>query len=159
VTWRGRIAREILAGAGYGALADQIVEAVDATWPAGAQAAPEPGPAHHDVPTPPTPPAKTPAEPAEYLDLKALALYSRIGIRTLRGYIHRKVRPLPSYQVDKKIIVRKVEFDEWLASFRCADGGDGIDSMVEEILGGLTKPSTQANTRAQLKSPPASRRE
>jgi len=119
-----------------------------------------PNPAPAPVPSaPPAPPAKAPPEPAEYLDLKALALYSRIGIRTLRGYIHRKVRPLPSYQVDKKIIVRKVEFDEWLASFRRADGGDGIDSMVEEILGGLTKPSTQASTRAQPKSLPASRRE
>jgi hypothetical protein len=156
VTWRGRIAREILTGAGYGALADQIVEAVDATWPAGAHTAPEPEPAHHDAAAPL---AKTPAEPTEYFDLKSLALYSRIGIRTLRGYIHRKVRPLPSYQVDKKILIRKVEFDGWLASFRRADGGDGIDSMVEEILGGLTKPSTQADTRAQLKSLPASRRE
>ena len=117
---------------------------------------PEPEPAQHDAAAPS---ARVPQELAEYLDLKALALYSRIGIRTLRGYIHRKVRPLPSYQVDKKIIVRKVEFDEWLASFRRADGGDGIDSMVEEILGGLTKPSTQANTRAQPKSLPASRRE
>ena len=156
MTWRGRIAREILTGAGYGALADSIVEAVNLTWPETGQPTPAPAPPQHDTTAPP---AKEPAEPAEYLDLKALALYSRIGIRTLRGYIHRKVRPLPSYQVDKKIIVRKVEFDEWLASFRRADGGDGIDSLVEEILGGLTKPSTQANTRAQLKSPPASRRE
>src|ERR1700716_1261862 len=71
--------------------------------------APAPAPS-----APQAPPAKAPLEPAEYLDLKALALYSRIGIRTLRGYIHRKVRPLPSYRVDKKILVRRSEFDGWL---------------------------------------------
>jgi hypothetical protein len=116
--------------------------------------APAPAPS-----TPAAPPATTPPEERELLTIKQLVAYSALSERTLRGYIHRKVRPLPSYQVDKKIIVRKVEFDGWLASFRRADGRDGIDSMVEEILGGLTKPSTQANTRAQPKSLPASRRE
>jgi hypothetical protein len=105
--------------------------------------APTPPP-HHDAAAPP---AKAPAEPAKYLDLKALALYSRIGIRTLRGYIHRKVRPLPSYQVDKKILIRKVEFDGWLASFRRAEQVDEIDQAVNEMLSGLTGPRPLADTR------------
>jgi hypothetical protein len=91
------------------------------------------------------------------LSLKELVDYSGLGERTLRGYLHRRVQPLPHYRIDKKILVRRSEFDGWLAQFRRADGGDGIDSMVEEILSGLTKSSDQANTRAQLKSLPARR--
>jgi hypothetical protein len=100
----------------------------------------------------------TPAK-RELLTIKQLVAYSTLSERTLRTYLKRRVQPLPHYRVDKKILIRRSEFDEWLANFRRADGGDGATNMVEEILGGLTKPSAQANTRAQLKSLPASRRE
>jgi len=159
VTWRGRVVREILTGAGYGALAEDIVDAVDATWPAGAQTAPEPAPTHRDAADSPAPPATTPPEERELLTIRQLVSYSTLSERTLRGYLKRRVQPLPHYRVEKKILIRRSEFDGWLANFRRADGGDGINNMVEEILGGLTKPSAQANTRAQLKSLPVSRRE
>ena len=77
---------------------------------------------------------------AEYLSLKELVAYSGLSERTLRGYLHRRAQPLPHYRVAKKILVRRSEFDGWLAQFRRADGGDGIDSMVEEILSGLIWP-------------------
>jgi hypothetical protein len=142
MTWRGRITREILTGAGYGALADSIIDAVDATWPEGAQ--PAPTPTHHDAATSP---AKAPAEPAEYLTFKQLVVYSTLSERTLRGYIHRKVRPLPSYRVDKKILIRRVEFDGWLASFRRAEPVDEIAQAVDEMLSGLTGPRPPTDTR------------
>ena len=120
---------------------------------------PNPAPLHHGTPAPSAPRAKAPAEPAEYLTIKQLVAYSTLSERTLRGYLKRRVQPLPHYRVDKKILIRRSEFEDWLANFRRADRGDGINNMVEEILGGLTKPSAQANTRAQLKSLPVSRRE
>jgi hypothetical protein len=68
VTWRGRIAREILTGAGYGALADSIIEVVDSTaWPEVGQQDPEAALAPS---APPAPPTKAPAVSAEYLTIK-----------------------------------------------------------------------------------------
>lgn len=87
---------------------------------------------------------------AEYLSLKELVAYSGLGERTLRGYLHRRVQPLPHYRVDKKILVRRSEFDGWLTQFRRADGGDEIDRVVEEILGGLTSPALPVDTRAHV---------
>jgi Helix-turn-helix domain len=148
VTWRGRIARELLTGAGYGALAEDIVAAVDSTiWPEGAQPAPEP--AHHDVPTPTpaVPPATTPPEERELLTIKQLVAYSTLSERTLRTYLKRRVRPLPHYRVNKKILIRKVEFDEWLAHFRPVERVDEIAQAVDEMLTGLTGPRPLADTR------------
>ncbi len=134
MTWRGRIAREILTGAGYGALADQIVEAVDATWPEGAQAAPEPGPAHHDVPTPPTPPAKTSPEERELLTIKQLVAYSALSERTLRDYINAPLRALPCYRIGVKVLVRRSEFDAWMLQHRQV-GPAGLDRVVDSVIG------------------------
>jgi Helix-turn-helix domain len=107
---------------------------------------PEPPPAPAPS-APEAPPAKTPPEERELLTIKQLVAYSALSERTLRGYIHRKVRPLPSYRVDKKILIRKVEFDEWLASFRRAEQVDEIDQAVNEMLSGLTGPRPPADTR------------
>jgi hypothetical protein len=134
VTWRGRITREILTGAGYGALADQIVEAVDATWPAAGQPAPEPGPAQHDTAAPPAPPAKTPPEERELLTLKQLVAYSALSERTLRDYINAPLRALPCYRIGVKVLVRKSEFDAWMLQHRQV-GPAGLDRVVDSVIG------------------------
>jgi hypothetical protein len=93
------------------------------------------------------PPATTPPEERELLTIKQLVAYSALSERTLRNYLKRRVQPLPHYQVDKKILIRRVEFDGWLASFRRAEQVDEIDQAVNEMLSGLTGPRLPADTR------------
>ena len=81
----------------------------------------------------------------EYLTLRDLAIYSGLSARTIRGYLHRPVQPLPYYQVDKKILVRRLEFDAWLAQYRRARDGADIGQLVEEALDGLTGPHRRDN--------------
>ena len=88
----------------------------------------------------------TPAK-RELLTIKQLVAYSTLSERTLRSYLKRRVQPLPHYRVDKKILIRRVEFDEWLASFRRAERVDDIAKAVDAMLTGLTGPRALADTR------------
>jgi hypothetical protein len=66
-----------------------------------------------------------------YLDLKALARYSSISIRTLRKILANPAGP-PHYRPGGKLLVRKSDFDAWMAQFR-REPVD-LDSLVEEVL-------------------------
>lgn len=68
-----------------------------------------------------------------FLTLKALASYSGIGVRKLREYLASAARPLPYYRVGGKILVRRSEFDAWMASHRKAHGAD-VAGIVNEVL-------------------------
>jgi excisionase family DNA binding protein len=126
VTWRARITREILSGAGYGALADAVVEAVDATWPAGAQTAPEPAPPHHDA-------AASPAtEPAEYLSIATAAQY----LDCSKGLIRKLLAapdPLPSVTLGRARRIPRVALDAWVARRMVAP--PGVDDVLAELRG------------------------
>jgi len=111
---------------------------------------PDDEPRREDSPTQETS-KETPPSERELLTIKQLVAYSTLSERTLRGYVHRLVQPLPHYQVDKKILVRRSTFDEWLAQFRHGDRGDEIAQVVDEIFSGLTMPRPRANTRAHPK--------
>ena len=62
-----------------------------------------------------------------YLPLKALATYSGVSIRQLREYLVSPPlprdanaplpRPLPHYRLGGRIVVRRSEFDRWMASY------------------------------------------
>jgi len=52
------------------------------------------------------------------MPLKTLSAYSGIGLRTLRDYLTRAEDPLPHYRVGGKVLVRRSEFDAWIAAFR-----------------------------------------
>jgi len=134
VTWRGRVVREILTGAGYGALAEDIVDAVDATWPAGAQTAPEPAPTHRDAADSPAPPATTPPEERELLTIKQLVAYNALSERTLRDYIKAPLRALPCYRIGVKVLVRRSEFDAWMLQHRQV-GPAELDRVVNSVIG------------------------
>lgn len=73
---------------------------------------------------------------APYLPLKALAVYSGLGLRTLRGYLAHPSRPLPHYRVGGKVLVRASEFDEWIAGFR-ETSSSRVEAIVTEVLAGL----------------------
>jgi len=72
-----------------------------------------------------------------HLSLKALATYSSLSVRKLREYLDHLNYPLPHYRVGGKILVRRSEFDAWIAAYRRV-GDTEVDQIVDDILGGLT---------------------
>jgi hypothetical protein len=58
----------------------------------------------------------TPLDP--YLSLKALADYSGLSVRTLRKLLIRvpPTQALPCYRLDGKVLVRRSEFDRYMAA-------------------------------------------
>ena len=57
--------------------------------------------------------------------------YSGIGLRKLYEYLADPIHPLPHYRVGGRILVRRSEFDRWMAQFR-KEGAD-LDQIVSEI--------------------------
>ena len=53
-----------------------------------------------------------------YLSLRALSQYCGLSTRTLRGYVNTLDGPLPVYRLRGKVLVRKSEFDSWMAQHR-----------------------------------------
>jgi len=54
-----------------------------------------------------------------FLPLRSLAAYAGVSVRTLRQYLALPPdRALPCYRVGGKILVRRSEFDAWMAPYR-----------------------------------------
>jgi len=68
-----------------------------------------------------------------FLSLKGLANYSGLSVRTLREYLTDSVNPLPHYRVRGKILVRRSEFDGWIATYR-QRGHRDVAQVVDEVL-------------------------
>jgi excisionase family DNA binding protein len=66
-----------------------------------------------------------------YLSLKALSAHSGLSVRTLRDALKDSVHPLAHYRLGGKILVRRSEFDRWMAQFR--HEGPNLDHLVSEI--------------------------
>src|SRR5262249_8844980 len=65
-----------------------------------------------------------------FLSLKALAQYSGLSRRTVGRYLRETPdHVLPCYRVGSKILVRRSEFDAWIAAFRC----QGPPRVVEAL--------------------------
>jgi hypothetical protein len=75
-----------------------------------------------------------------YLALKALAGYSGLSVRTLRGYPTDTVHPLPHYRVNRKLLVRLSEFDQWIARYRQC-GRPDLNALVNEVIERVRKKS------------------
>ena len=73
----------------------------------------------------------------EYLDLKGLSTYSKMGVSTLRYHI--RVNDLPWFGItgkkDKtgKVLVKRSEFDNWMERFRCNDYLDP-DAIATDVI-------------------------
>jgi hypothetical protein len=80
----------------------------------------------------------TPLDP--YLTLRALAAYSGLSVRFLRGWLMDPGHPIPHYKVGGKIVVRRSEFDGWLARYRRLGRAD-VDQIVDDVLLDLRQPS------------------
>jgi hypothetical protein len=77
----------------------------------------------------------TPLDP--YLGLRALAAYSGCCVRWLRDRLADPHHPLPCYRLPSgKILVRRSEFDAWLAKYRQV-GNPEVDRIVADALDGL----------------------
>ncbi len=76
----------------------------------------------------------------EWLDLRALTQYAGVSERTVREWIHRAQNPLPAVKVDKKILVRRTQFDRWLEAhlLQPADSVN-IGRIVNDVVGSLIK--------------------
>ena len=72
----------------------------------------------------------------DWLDLRRLTQYAAVSERTLRGWIHSPVDPLPAVQVRGKILVRRTDFDRWLEQH--AVKPIDINGIVEEIVEAVT---------------------
>ena len=70
-----------------------------------------------------------------FLDLKQLSLYSTFSDSTLRDYLSDPERPIPSFKVKRKILVKKSEFDLWMEHFR-GEHND-LDRIVDEMTNAL----------------------
>ena len=68
-----------------------------------------------------------------FLSLKALAGYAGLSVRTLREYLDHPTRPLPHYRVGGKILVRRSEFDAWIAAHRRVGRAD-VAGIVNDVL-------------------------
>ena len=68
-----------------------------------------------------------------YLSLAALARYGSLSVRKLRAHLNDVTHPLPCYRVGGKILVRRSEFDGWMAAFR-QRGRRDVDRLVADIL-------------------------
>src|SRR5256885_12554310 len=66
-----------------------------------------------------------------FLSLKALAGYSSLSVRTLRHFIYElpPEQALPCYRLPGKLLVRRSEFDSWLARYRSR----GRPSLVKAL--------------------------
>jgi len=73
----------------------------------------------------------TPLDP--YLSLRALATYSGLSVRKLRDHLEDVAHPLACYRVGGKILVRRSEFDAWIAQYR-QNGQPNVDHIVSEVM-------------------------
>lgn len=77
----------------------------------------------------------SPADP--YLPLRALADYSGCSVRWLRDRLTDPHHPLPCFRLPGgKILVRRSDFDAWLARYRRV-GDPQVERIVAETLAGL----------------------
>jgi hypothetical protein len=72
-----------------------------------------------------------------YLPLRALAAYSGLSIRSLRSHLANRVHPLLHYRIGGKIVVRRSEYDAWVARFR-ANVAPTVDRVVESVMRSIT---------------------
>jgi Helix-turn-helix domain len=71
-----------------------------------------------------------------FLSLRSLAGYSSVSVRKLHDYLADPAHPLPHYRVGGKIVVRRSEFDAWMAAYRRIGRAD-VAAIVDEVMRSL----------------------
>ena len=78
-----------------------------------------------------------------YLSLAGLAGYCGLSVRKLRAHLADVMHPLPCYRVGGKILVRRSEFDVWIAAYRHRGRAD-VDRLVDEVIREVSAPAPAA---------------
>lgn len=73
-----------------------------------------------------------PSARPEWMDLKSVTEYADVSVRTLGDWIRNSLDPLPASRVNKKLLIRRIDFDAYLERHRVQP-----DSLVDEIIEGL----------------------
>jgi excisionase family DNA binding protein len=73
----------------------------------------------------------------EWMDLKTIQQYACVSERTIREWIHRPHKPLPAVQVDKKILIRRSQFDRWLEAHPIRPIAVDVGQIVDEVVTSL----------------------
>jgi excisionase family DNA binding protein len=68
-----------------------------------------------------------------FLSLRALANYSCVSVRKLRELLDDSAHPLPHYRLGSKILVRRSEFDAWMAVYRQVGQAD-VERIVDSVM-------------------------
>lgn len=71
----------------------------------------------------------------KFLDIKQLVQYSTFSDSSLRNYLSDPENPIPFFRVNRKILVKKSEFDRWMEQFRRKS--NDLDRIVDEVLNDL----------------------
>ena len=66
----------------------------------------------------------------EYLTLADLAIYSRVGKKTLKKWIN---RGMPVYKVGRLVRVNVSEFNAWMRQFRSGTSED-LDTVWNQVM-------------------------
>jgi excisionase family DNA binding protein len=69
-----------------------------------------------------------------YLDLQALAAYSCCSVRWLRDRLVERAHPLPHHRVGGKLLVKREDFDQWIAQYRQERPADELERVVNGVL-------------------------
>ena len=102
-----------------------------------------------------------------WLNLEALSQYAGLSARSLRYYLRAPEHPLPHYRMQEphviqekagedgmegrkrtvsgKILVRRSDFDAWMARFRHATD---VDKVVDEVMAGWQSARTATTPRS-----------
>jgi len=68
-----------------------------------------------------------------YMSLKALSAYSSLSVRKLRQLIDRDpADALPAYRIDRRVLVRKSDFDAYMANYRIS-GRPGVVAVLKQF--------------------------
>lgn len=84
-----------------------------------------------------------------YLSLTGLAGYSGLSVRKLRTHLADVAHPIPCYRVGGKILVRRSEFDAWIAAYR-QRGRVDVDRLVDDVVREVSAPAPAAAGHALL---------
>ena len=75
----------------------------------------------------------------EWMSLKSVASYADVSERTLREWMHSPDNPLPYSQRGGKILIKRVQFDEWMNRQTVQATRINVDSIVNEICSAVRK--------------------